>query len=61
MVTGICNPNKSRAQHHRRITSSAIKLKICATAAGIKKYKLITREKKHGKIVLLVKTNLDSI
>ena len=45
------------------ITSSAIRLKICAIAAGIKKYKLIMKKKKkkHDKIVLLVKTKLISI
>ena len=40
------------------ITSSAIRLKICAIAAGIKKYKSIikTKKKKHDKIVFLVKS-----
>ena len=45
------------------ITSSAIRLKICAIAAGIKKYKSIIKKKKkkHDKIVLLVKYKLNSI
>ena len=40
-----------------RSTSSAIRLKICAITAAIKKYKLIIKKKKkrHGKIVLLAK------
>ena len=42
------------------ITSSAIELKICAMAAGIKKYKSIIK-KKHNKIVLLAKSKLNSI
>ena len=44
------------------ITSSAIGLKICAIAAGIKKYRSIIKKKKkkHGKIVLLAKTKLNS-
>ena len=39
------------------ITSSAMRLKICAITALIKKYKLIIKKKKkkHDKIVLLVK------
>ena len=39
------------------ITSSAIGLKTCAIAAGIKKYKSIIekKKKKHDKIVLLAK------
>ena len=38
------------------ITSSAIRLKICAIISGIKKYKSITKKKlkKHDKIVLLI-------
>ena len=42
--------------------SSAVGIKICATAAGIKKYKSITKKKKkkHDKIVLLAKTKLDA-
>ena len=43
----------------KRITSSAIGLKICAIAAGIKNYKSII--KKSGKIVLLAKSKLNSI
>ena len=44
-------------------TSSPIGLKICAIAAGIKKYKSIIkkRKKKHDKIALLSKYNLNSI
>ena len=43
--------------------SSAIGLKICAIAAGIKKYKSIIKKKKkkHDKIVLLAKSKLNSI
>ena len=41
-------------------TSSAIGLKICAIAAGIKKYKsIIKKKKKHDKIVLLSKSKLN--
>ena len=46
------------------IRSSAIGLKICAIAEEIKKYKLIIKKKKkrkHDKIVLLVKSKLNSI
>ena len=45
------------------ITSSATRLKICAIAAEIKKYKLIIRKKKkkHDKILLLAKSKLNSI
>ena len=45
------------------ITSSAIGLKICAIAAGIKRYKSIIKKKKkkHDKIVLLAKSKLNSI
>ena len=45
------------------ITISAIGLKICAIAAGIKKYKSIIKKKKkkHDKIVLLAKSKLNSI
>ena len=45
------------------ITSSPIGLKICAIAAGIKKYKsIINKEnKKHDKMLLLAKTNLNMI
>ena len=43
--------------------SSAIGLKICPTAAGVKKYKSIIKKKKkkHDKIVLLAKSKLHSI
>ena len=42
---------------------SAVGLKICAVAAGIKKYNLIyiEKEEKHDKIVLLGKTKIDQI
>ena len=45
------------------ITSSAIRLKICAIAAIIKKSKSIIKKKKnkHDKIVLLAKSILNSI
>ena len=45
------------------IESSAIGLKICVITAGILKYKSIIKEKKknHDKIVLLVKSILNSI
>ena len=45
------------------ITSSAIRLKICAIAAIIKKSKPIIKKKKnkHDKIVLLAKSKLNSI
>ena len=45
------------------ITSSAIGLKICAKATGIKKYNSIIKKKtkKHDKIVLLAKFRLNSI
>ena len=43
------------------ITHSAIKIKICAISAGIKKYKsIIKKKKKHDKIVLLGKDKLDT-
>ena len=44
-------------------TSSAIGLKICVITAGIKKYKLIIKKKKkkHGKILLVVKSKLNSV
>ena len=44
-------------------TSSARGFKICAIAAGIKKCKPITKEKKkkHEKIVLLTKSKLNSL
>ena len=43
--------------------SSAIGLKVCAIAPGIKKCKSIIKKKKkkHDKIVLLAKTKLNSI
>ena len=44
------------------ITSSVVGIRICAIAAGIKKYKsIIKQKKKHNKIVLLVKDKLNSI
>ena len=45
------------------IANSAVGLKICATTAGTKKYKLIIKKKKknHDKIVLLGKTKLNTI
>ena len=45
------------------IISSALELKICAITVGIKKYKLIIKEKgkKHDLVVLLAKTQLNSI
>ena len=45
------------------IKSSAIGLKICAIAAGIKKYKSIIKkkEKKDDKTLLLAKSQLNSI
>ena len=43
------------------VTSSAIRLKIFAVNAGIKKYKSIIKKKKHDKIVLLAKSKLNSI
>ena len=48
---------------HIGITKSAIRLKICAIAAGIKKYKSIIKKKKnkHNKIVLLAKSKLNNI
>ena len=44
------------------ITSSALGLKICAIAAGIKKYNSITKKKKkkRDKVVLLGKSKLNS-
>ena len=44
------------------ITCYAIRLKICAIAAGIKKYKAIIKkkEKKRNKIVLSAKSELNS-
>ena len=45
------------------ITSSAIELKICEIAAGIKKYKstIKKKKKKYDKIVLLARSKLYSI
>ena len=45
------------------ITNSAIRLKICAIPAGIKKYKSIIKKKKmkHDRIALLAKNKLNSI
>ena len=43
------------------ITGSAIGLKICAIAAGIKKYKSVIKKKKYDKTVLLAKSKLNSI
>ena len=45
------------------LTSSAIGLKICAIAPGIKRYRSIIKKKKkkHDKIVLLAKSKLNSI
>ena len=45
------------------ITSSALGMKICAIAIGIKKYKSIIKKekKKHDKIVLLGKDKLNTI
>ena len=44
------------------ITSSAIGLKVCTIAAGIRKHKSIRKKKKkkHDKIVLLSKSKLNS-
>ena len=46
-----------------RLTCSAIGLKICSIAAGIKKYKSIIKKnkKKHDKIVLLAKSELNNL
>ena len=46
-----------------RITSSAAATKLCAITAGIKKYKLIIKKmkNKYDKIMLLVKTTLNTI
>ena len=45
------------------INNSAIGLKICVIAAGIKKYKSITekKKKKHDKILSLAKSKLNSV
>ena len=44
-------------------TSSAMGLKVCEIAAGIKKHKSIINKKKknHDKVVLLAKSKLNSI
>ena len=46
-----------------RITSSVAATKLCATTAGIKKYKLIIKKmkNKYDKIMLLVKTTLNTL
>ena len=48
---------------HIGIRHSTIRLKICAITAGIKTYKprIKKKKKKHGKIVLLAKSKLNSI
>ena len=44
------------------IASSAVELKICIITATTKKYKsIIKKKKKHDKIVLLVKSKLNSV
>ena len=45
------------------MTSSTVGFKICAKAAGIKRYKSIIKKnkKKHDKIILLAKSKLNSI
>ena len=45
------------------LLTSAIRLKICAIIAGVKKYKSIIKKKKdnHDKIVFLVKSKLNKI
>ena len=45
------------------MTSSAVKLKFCAMTAGIKKHKpmIKKKQKKHDKVVLLGKTELNTI
>ena len=44
------------------ITSSVIKLKICAIAAGMKKCKsIIKKKKKHGQIVFSAKSKLNKM
>ena len=45
------------------VTSSAIRIKMCAITVEIKKYKTIIKKKKkkHDKIVLLGKDKLNSI
>ena len=46
---------------HIGITSSAVGLKTCVIAAAIKKYKSISKKKKHGKIVFPAKSKLNEI
>ena len=48
---------------HIGITSSEIELKICLITEGFKTYKLIIKkkQKKHDKIVLLAKSELNSV
>ena len=57
------NPHYSLLGIPIGITSSELRLKICAIAAGIKTYKSMIRKKKkkHDKIVLLAKSKLNSI
>ena len=43
------------------VTVSTKGMNICTIAAGIKNYKSIIKKKKHDKIVLLVKSKLNSI
>ena len=43
------------------IASSAIGLKLCVIAAGIKKYQPIIKKKNHDKIASLAKSKLNSI
>ena len=45
------------------VTSSAIRLRICAITAGIKKYKSINKsnKKKHAKILFLAKSQLNRV
>ena len=45
-----------------KITSSALGIQVRSITAGIKIYESIfkKKEKKHGKIILLTKTNLNS-
>ena len=45
------------------MTSSAVKLKFCAMTAGIKKHKSMIKkkQKKHDKVVLFGKTELNTI
>ena len=45
------------------VASSVLRLKICAIAAGVKKYNLVIKKKKksHDKVLLLVVTKLNII